>query len=51
VRTKRATRAKVIPARLPLLAVDLATTRTHAQVWAELLTMDVRCSRIECREM
>ena len=36
VRTKRAAFVEAILERFPLLSVDLATARTHAQVWAEL---------------
>jgi tRNA(fMet)-specific endonuclease VapC len=36
VRTKRAAFVEAILERFPLLPVDLATARTHAQVWAEL---------------
>jgi predicted nucleic acid-binding protein len=34
--TKRAAFVEAILERFPLIPVDLATTRTHAQVWAEL---------------
>ena len=37
VRTKRAAFVEGILERFPLLPVDLATARTHAQVWAELM--------------
>jgi tRNA(fMet)-specific endonuclease VapC len=37
VRTKRAAFVEGILARFPLLPVDLATARAHAQVWAELM--------------
>jgi tRNA(fMet)-specific endonuclease VapC len=37
VRTKRAAFVEGILERLPLLPVDLATARAHAQVWAELM--------------
>ena len=36
VRTKRAAFVEAILERLPLLPVDLATARAHAQVWATL---------------
>jgi tRNA(fMet)-specific endonuclease VapC len=36
VRTKRSAFVEAILERFPLLPVDLATARTHAQVWAEL---------------
>ena len=36
VRTKRAAFVEAILERFPLLPVDLATARIHAQVWAEL---------------
>jgi tRNA(fMet)-specific endonuclease VapC len=36
VRTKRAAFVEAILERFPLLPVDLATARMHAQVWAEL---------------
>jgi tRNA(fMet)-specific endonuclease VapC len=36
VRTKRAAFVEAVLERFPLLPVDLATARTHAQVWAEL---------------
>jgi tRNA(fMet)-specific endonuclease VapC len=36
VRTKRSAFAEAILERFPLLPVDLATARAHAQVWAEL---------------
>ena len=37
VRTKRAAFVEGILERFPLLPVDLATARAHAQVWAELM--------------
>ena len=37
VRTKRAAFVEGILARFPLLPVELATARAHAQVWAELM--------------
>jgi tRNA(fMet)-specific endonuclease VapC len=37
VRTKRAAFVEGILGRFPLLPVDLATARAHAQVWAELM--------------
>jgi tRNA(fMet)-specific endonuclease VapC len=36
VRTKRSAFVEAILERFPLLPVDLATARIHAQVWAEL---------------
>jgi len=36
VRTKRSAFVEAILERFPLLPVDLATARAHAQVWAEL---------------
>jgi tRNA(fMet)-specific endonuclease VapC len=36
VRTKRSAFVEAILERFPLLPIDLATARTHAQVWAEL---------------
>ena len=38
VRTKRAAFVEGILERFPLLPVELATARAHAQVWAELMT-------------
>jgi len=37
VRTQRAAFVEGILARFPLLPVELATARAHAQVWAELM--------------
>ena len=37
IRTKRSAFVEGILERFPLLPVDLATARAHAQVWAELL--------------
>ena len=36
IRMKRSALVEALLERLPLLPVDLATARTHAQVWAEL---------------
>lgn len=36
VRTKRSSFVEALLGRFPLLPVDLATARAHAQVWAEL---------------
>ena len=36
VRTRRAAFVEAVLERFPLLPVDLATARIHAQVWAEL---------------
>jgi tRNA(fMet)-specific endonuclease VapC len=36
VRTKRAAFVEAVLERFPLLSVDLATARIHAQVWEEL---------------
>ena len=36
VRTKRSALVEALLERFPLLAIDLATARAHAQLWAEL---------------
>lgn len=36
IRTRRSAYVEALLAQLPLLPVDLATARTHAQLWAEL---------------
>ena len=38
VRTKRSAFVEALLERFPLLPIDLATARAHAQVWAELAT-------------
>lgn len=38
IRTRRSAFVEAVLARFPLLPVDLSTARTHAQIWADLMS-------------